>query len=62
VEIPRRVFVIVLLLGLVPSVLLWAFGLVAWWAVPLLTIPFAILLIVILVLVMAFAWMASGSH
>jgi len=62
VEIPRRAYVIFLLLGLLPSILLWTFGWVAWWAVPLLTIPFALLLIVVIVLVMTIAWMANGSH
>ena len=54
-EIPRRAYVIFLLLGLVPSALLWAFGWVAWWAVPLLTIPFAVLLIVVIALLMTVA-------
>ena len=61
-EVPRRTYVIFLLLGLVPSVLLWAFGKVAWWAVPLLTIPFAIILIVALALLSTILWMANGSH
>lgn len=61
-EIPRRAYAVFLLLGLVPSVLMWAFGWVAWWAVPLLTIPFAVLLIVVIALLMTVAWMASGSH
>ena len=61
-EIPRRAYLVFLLLGLLPSVLLWAFGWVPWWAVPLLTIPFALLLIVVIALLMTIAWMASGSH
>lgn len=61
-EIPRRAYVIFLLIGLVPAVLLWAFGWIAWWAVPLLTIPFAFLLIIVIASVMTMAWIAGGSH
>ncbi|GAA0448666.1 MULTISPECIES: hypothetical protein [Sphingomonas] len=61
-EIPNRLLIVLLVFGIVIAALLWGFGIVPWWAVPIIVVAAPGAAISILVLLFYAAWVASGSH
>jgi len=60
--IPNRVLICLALFGVIVAGLLWVFGIVPWWAVPLIVVAAPILGCAVLTLLFYAVWIASGSH
>ncbi len=60
--IPKSFLIGCSVIGLVVALLLWWFGVVAWWAVPIVAVLAPVSIFVALVGAFYLLWIASGSH
>jgi len=60
--IPKSLLIGPAVLGLVIALLLWWFGVVAWWAIPLVAVLAPVAIFVAIVGTFYVLWTASGSH
>lgn len=61
-EIPNRVPIALLLFSIAVAALLWGFGIVPWWAIPIVLLLAPVAACAVLALLFYAAWIASGSH
>lgn len=61
-EIPNRALIMLEILGIVVAAILWACGVVPWWATPIIALIAPIAAVLVLILLFYVAWAASGSH
>jgi len=60
--IPKSLLIGPAVLGLVIALLLWWFGVVAWWAIPLVAVLAPVGIFAAIVSTLYVLWTASGSH
>jgi hypothetical protein len=60
--IPKSLLIGPSVLGVVIALLLWWFGVIAWWAIPLVAVFAPVGLIVAILITFYVLWVASGSH
>ncbi len=60
--IPKSFLIGCAVVGLAIAMLLWWFGVVAWWAVPVVAVLAPVCVFVAIVITFYVLWVASGSH